>query len=225
MSSPSVGPPPTSPASRSPTAQQHCTAHYTPTLSELQSLSFTDFIRQKVFPGPTSPGGLAKITFPQGWSTLAGIGFDPSGRGPQWQPGTKLGNLPIPNPIMQCSSGVGGIYEFTMVVQKPTNVHSFRTFADEYKAKQLEQAVKRGLDVESEVTEEVADEMARVFWRNIGPTMQVRSTASGVPQVEQEAKRREKSTHPPIQKRSAEFASLMPPPSHRVRCAASHLRR
>lgn len=110
--------------------------------------------------------GIAKITPPVGWWDKAGIGKDITGRGDPWQKGTKLGDLMIPNPIKQCVSGIGGIYDFTMMELPTISVAGFREKADQYRKSQL------GNEVDTDESDDHMDELARKFWKRLGPTMQ-----------------------------------------------------
>jgi jumonji domain-containing protein 2 len=71
----------------------------------------------------------------------------------------------ITTPIKQSLSGIGGIYEFTMFELKPLTVAEFRMRADQYRCRQLG-------SVEDEFSEEFVEELARQFWRRLGPTME-----------------------------------------------------
>lgn len=110
--------------------------------------------------------GIAKITPPVGWWDKAGIGKDTTGRGDPWQKGTQLGDLMIPNPIKQCVSGIGGIYDFTMMELPTISVAGFREKADQYRKSQL------GKEVDMDESDDHMDELARKFWKRLGPTMQ-----------------------------------------------------
>ena len=135
--------------------------------------------------------GVAKITPPKGWWDMKGIGSDPTGRGPNWARGTKNGDLLIPQPIKQCCAGMSGAYECSMVTLKHTTVAEYREKADEYKKIQLGNMRfnRRGgndditrdnnqrdgnIDDRSNIilSDEKADELARQFWRRLGPTME-----------------------------------------------------
>jgi len=161
-------------------------ATYTPTIEELQSVSFTDYVRRTLLGVTTKPmecnqvtlekiigsidarkynDGIAKVTLPLGWWDEEGIGKDRTARGPEWNSESKLGQMVITTPIKQCLSGIGGIYEFTMFELKPLTVAEFRSRADQYRCRQLG-------SVENEFSEEVVEELARQFWRRLGPTME-----------------------------------------------------
>jgi len=106
--------------------------------------------------------GIAKVSLPAGF----GAKVDATARGRLWAKGTKLGDTVIPAPIKQCLSGIGGVYQYTLIEQPPTTVAEFRTQADEYRKRQL------GKEVDDEDSEEFFDELARKFWRRLGPTME-----------------------------------------------------
>jgi len=119
-----------------------------PTLEELQSTNFSDFVRNVVLRkaelGYDDRGeendhknlakkapihylhGMAKVTLPKGFCDHVEIAKDETGRGPGWDEGTKLGDMILPSPIKQCVRGIGGIYEFTFLDQKPITLADFR---------------------------------------------------------------------------------------------------
>ncbi len=115
--------------------------------------------------------GIGKITPPVGWWDHGGIGKDLTGRGKAWQPGTKLGDLVIPQPIKQCAYGIGGVYDFTMMELAPITVAEFRKEADEYRKRQIGSEYDDINDVEL-MSDEQMDLLARKFWRRLGPTME-----------------------------------------------------
>ena len=84
----------------------------------------------------------------------------------QWEKGSKLGDTIIPSPIKQAISGLGGCYEYTLIEQPPLTVSQFRTQADEYRKRQL------GKEFDEDQTDEFCDDLARKFWRRLGPTME-----------------------------------------------------
>ncbi len=84
----------------------------------------------------------------------------------QWAKGSKLGDMIIPSPIKQAISGIGGVYEYTLLEQPSITVAQFRTAADEYRKRQL------GSEYDVHQSDEVCDELARKFWRRLGPTME-----------------------------------------------------
>mmetsp|Transcript_21363 Transcript_21363/g.43964 ORF Transcript_21363/g.43964 Transcript_21363/m.43964 type:complete len:863 (+) Transcript_21363:212-2800(+) len=106
--------------------------------------------------------GIAKVSLPQGfWAKL-----DTTARGRHWAKGSKLGDTVIPSPIKQCISGIGGVYEYTLIEQPPVTVSELRTQADEYRQRQL------GQEFDTDQSDAVLDELARKFWRRLGPTME-----------------------------------------------------
>jgi len=109
--------------------------------------------------------GMAKITPPEGWWDKSGIGKDTTGRGTSWQKGSKVGDTIIPGPIKQCVSGIGGVYDFTMMELPACSVSEFRDKADAYRTKQV------GCHLEEDESGEQMDQLARQFWRRLGPTM------------------------------------------------------
>ena len=72
----------------------------------------------------------------------------------------------IPSPIKQAISGIGGVYEYTLLEQPSITVAQFRTAADEYRKRQI------GSEYDVDQSDEVCDELARKFWRRLGPTME-----------------------------------------------------
>jgi len=156
--------------------------HHLPTLEELQSTNFSDFVRNVVLRkaelGYDDRGeendhknlakktpihylhGMAKVTLPKGFCDHVEIAKDETGRGPGWDEGTKLGDMILPSPIKQCVRGIGGIYEFTFLDQKPITLADFRKKADEY--------LKSQLGNETELSIELLE---RKFWKRLGPTM------------------------------------------------------
>eukprot|EP00551_Chaetoceros_affinis_P005460 CAMPEP_0203668398 /NCGR_PEP_ID=MMETSP0090-20130426/5032_1 /ASSEMBLY_ACC=CAM_ASM_001088 /TAXON_ID=426623 /ORGANISM="Chaetoceros affinis, Strain CCMP159" /LENGTH=1263 /DNA_ID=CAMNT_0050532819 /DNA_START=148 /DNA_END=3939 /DNA_ORIENTATION=+ len=115
--------------------------------------------------------GIGKITPPVGWWDYTGIGKDLSGRGKPWQPGTKLGDMVIPQPIKQCAYGIGGVYDFTMMELPSITVAEFRKEADGYRKRQLGSEYDDINDVEA-MGDEKMDMLARKFWKRLGPTME-----------------------------------------------------
>jgi len=106
--------------------------------------------------------GMAKVSLPVGfWAKI-----DSSARGRHWAKGSKLGDMIIPDPIKQMISGIGGVYEYTLVEQPPISVSDFRTRADEYRKRQL------GKGFDADESDEACDEYARKYWRRMGPTME-----------------------------------------------------
>lgn len=110
--------------------------------------------------------GIAKITPPVGWWDKAGIGKDTTARGAPWLKGTPLGDMQIPGPIKQCIAGIGGIYDFTMMELPPITVAEFRERADKYRKMQMKK------EVDEDDSDDHMDDLARKFWKRLGPTMQ-----------------------------------------------------
>lgn len=184
-------------------------AHHKPTLAELQSTTFSDYIRAVVLrraepkyedevasskvtisDGASSPlfptsssklpvhdrpppaqdvihrppipyiHGMAKVSLPKGFIESGGV--DPSGRGPDWESGTILGDIQLPSPIKQVLRGIGGIYEYTFLDLPPMSVAEYRQMADDYIKSQVG-------DKANEIS---IDMLQRKFWKRLGPTMQ-----------------------------------------------------
>lgn len=195
-------------------AQQYCkrksqcpkSCHvHKPTLEEIKSMSFIDYVRKVVLPisqGQTPSlqehayddkehetcnqqhqrhtnnykqekliafnEGMAKIIIPDGLLNEVGIAYDRSGRGKNWEKGTKLGDLIIKNPIKQCLRGIGGIYEYTFVDNKEISVSDFRSEADKYCQSQTQQSTRGGATENNTFDAEV---IQRKFWKRLTPTM------------------------------------------------------
>lgn len=138
-------------------------------VSELKSLRAR---RRKRCPPPMHPcryklsDGLAKVTLPDGWWDQAGIARDTTARGRRWQKGSSLGDREVLSPIKQCASGIGGVYEFTMVDQPSMTVAEFRDKADAYRKRQI------GSELDDDMSDSFMDDLARKFWRRLGPTME-----------------------------------------------------
>lgn len=138
---------------------RQCHVH-TPTLEELESTSFIDYVRDVVLQASSVyeeeaeadadevviaadkpmewTEGMAKVALPLGFCTQEGIAGDPTGRGPAWQAGQPLGDLRIEAPIQQNVQGLAGVYEYTFVDQDPMTMAEFRAKADAYRRQQLE---------------------------------------------------------------------------------------
>lgn len=142
---------------------QHCIIH-TPTLEELRSTSFSNFVRHTVLPaasvyevhrcdGPQHHDyyymsaamelreGMAKVRLPTGFFPSAPYQDDTTGRGPAWQAGTKLGDWPFTSPIQQNIRGMAGIYEYTHTELPATTLAAFRVRADKYRRDQMGSAL------------------------------------------------------------------------------------
>jgi jumonji domain-containing protein 2 len=162
---------------------------YTPALDELSNTTFSDFVRKVVLRGaeryeadasfesddrppparqltqrPPIPygHGMSKVSLPKGFCDQP---IDPTGRGPEWQAGTTLGDMMLPSPMNQCVRGIGGIYEYTFLDLPPISASDFRTKADDYFNSQLGNKTATATDVSIELLE-------RKFWKRLGPTMQ-----------------------------------------------------
>lgn len=106
--------------------------------------------------------GLAKVTLPTGfWAKM-----DATARGRHWAKGSKLGDTVIPAPIKQALSGIGGVYEYTLLEQPPVTVAQFRTQADDYRKRHIGEAF------DEDHSDDFCDDLARKFWRRLGPTME-----------------------------------------------------
>jgi len=110
--------------------------------------------------------GMAKVTLPEGWWNKAGIGNDMTARGPDWQRGTRLGDLIVEGPIKQCISGIGGVYEFSLMNSQSINLCDFRDKADAYRKRQV------GKEVDDDFSDENMSKLERRFWKRLGPTME-----------------------------------------------------
>ena len=110
--------------------------------------------------------GIAKITPPDGWWDKVGIGKDTTGRGKPWRKGQKLGDMIIPSPIKQHATGMGGVYDFTMMELPATTVAEWRKRADDYRFRQL----RRSTDPDT--SDDHMDALANKFWKRLGPTME-----------------------------------------------------
>uniref|UniRef100_A0A7S2VBK3 JmjC domain-containing protein n=1 Tax=Entomoneis paludosa TaxID=265537 RepID=A0A7S2VBK3_9STRA len=167
-----------------------CMAH-TPTLEELQSYTFSDYIRDEVMASAlpkfedsddesvfmeddwcktTMPliEGIAKVTLPDGFWKEEGIGSDRTGRGPAWQEGQPLGDLVLQSPIAQHILGMAGVYEYTFTDNPATTMAEFRKRADEYREGQI--GVARD-EADEEATDDRMIQLDRLFWKRLGPTM------------------------------------------------------
>ena len=200
---------------------QPCKVH-SPSLEELQGLSFSDFVRTVVLkkaqqdadssdeededhgdaessqkqqrhntrskkpvadlPIKASNGrpipfshGMAKVSLPKGFWDEHGICEDSTGRGENWESGTKLGDMTIPSPIKQCIRGIGGIYEYTFLDQPPISVAEFRQKADEYFFSQVGKRIPASstneADGDRKNQEDDVEFLERKFWKRLGPTM------------------------------------------------------
>lgn len=109
--------------------------------------------------------GMAKVTMPEGWYSEDGIAQDRTARGPGWQVGTSLGDMSISDPIQQIISGIGGIYEYTLLDRPALTLTEFRDLADAYRKAQV------GNVVSDENDDDAVELLARKFWKRVGPTM------------------------------------------------------
>jgi len=147
-------------------------------------------------PKNTYDYGLAKITLPEGYSSLEGIAGDQTGRGREWQPGTPLGDMVLPSPMTQIVHGIGGVYEFTFLDNDPMTVSEYREKADQYMesqvgavgAKASAAAVAVAVAAAGKTTDHQhqhqhqhnhnhnnqysIETLERKFWKRLGPTMQ-----------------------------------------------------
>ena len=72
----------------------------------------------------------------------------------------------IPSPIKQVIAGIGGVYEYSLLEQPPMDVANFRSLADEYRKRHI------GKEFDEDQSDEFCDDLARKFWRRLGPTME-----------------------------------------------------
>lgn len=141
---------------------------HTPTLEEIKNTSFQEYVRDILF-GESSctKQGMAKVTLPPGFSTSSQE-LDTTARGSTWQKGTDLGDFMIQGPIKQCLSGIGGVYEYTLLDEKALPLYEFRDKADAYQKRQLGSVV-----TEKETMDDAyCDALAHKFWKRLGPTME-----------------------------------------------------
>lgn len=163
---------------------KHCITH-TPTLEELKSRSFSDFVRQVVLPEAHPydlskdeeqidfsleimelTEGIAKVSLPDGFWREETFQGDRTGRGPAWRKGTRLGDFEISSPIKQNINGLAGVYEYTFTVEKPLSVAEFREKADAYRERQV------GKGIVETYTETDLLQLEAKFWKRLGPTME-----------------------------------------------------
>jgi len=139
---------------------------HAPTLQEIQNIPFQEYVRSVLFGSPeATKQGMAKVTLPQGFSSLA---LDTTARGPDWQKDTELGDFMVEGPIKQCLSGIGGVYEYTLLDQKSLPLHEFREKADAYQQRQLGSVVND----KDTMDDDYCDALAAKFWKRLGPTME-----------------------------------------------------
>lgn len=74
--------------------------------------------------------------------------------------------MQITGSIKQCPSGLGGVYEFTLIELPPITISNFREKADRYRKQQI------GKEYDEDMSDEFIDDLARKFWRRLGPTME-----------------------------------------------------
>jgi len=74
----------------------------------------------------------------------------------------------VNGPIKQHVSGIGGIYEYALLDSPAMTIAEFREKADKYRKSQLS---RRGTsDTEDDLDDEACDDLARRFWKRLGPT-------------------------------------------------------
>lgn len=162
---------------------RHCITHV-PSLEELRSMSFSDYVRKVVLPaahpyeyedGETPDfeqecieltEGIAKISLPAGFWKETSIKNDRTGRGPAFRKGTRVGDLPIHSPIQQNLQGLAGIYEYTFTEEKTITLSDFRDKADKYRERQVGEAVL------TDFSQEALEKLEAKFWKRLGPTME-----------------------------------------------------
>ncbi|GAX29130.1 jumonji domain-containing protein 2 [Fistulifera solaris] len=159
-----------------PKRSTHCTIHR-PSLDDLKSLTFSDFVRKVVLPEASVMEeigcdicmelreGIAKVVLPEGFQ-LAPLVTDRTARGDEWQQGTKLGDLEISSPITQNIRGIAGVYEYTFLEQKACSLWEFRDRADSYRKTQV-----GSVDEPDGYTSERLEALERLFWKRLSPTM------------------------------------------------------
>ena len=171
-----------------------CLSH-APTLNELQSRTFSDYIRdvvlRKALPKFEGTGddendfeedewtiapmplteGIGKVVLPDGFWKEEGIGKDRTGRGPAWQKGQPLGDLMIEMPISQHVRGMAGVYEYIFTEVPPISIAAFRERGDEYRKGQVGAPYDEDDSGGSEDEENRLIQLDRHFWKRLGPTM------------------------------------------------------
>ena len=159
-----------------PKRSTHCTIHR-PSLDDLKSLTFSDFVRKVVLPEASIMEeidsdiaielreGIAKIVLPRGFQTSPLI-QDVTARGEEWHKGTPLGDLEIASPISQNIRGIAGVYEYTFFEQKACSISEFREKADNYRKTQI-----GCFDEDDGYTPERLEALERLFWKRLSPTM------------------------------------------------------
>jgi jumonji domain-containing protein 2 len=140
---------------------------HSPSLQELKAQSFQTYVQGILFQKnqDEKQQGIAKVTLPQG--ACESLYKDTTARGAEWQAGTKLGDFMVEGPIKQCLSGIGGVYEYTLLDQKALSLDAFRTKADVFQEQQIGQVVN-DKDYHSD---KYCQDLADKFWKRLGPTM------------------------------------------------------
>lgn len=156
-------------------------SEYHPTLEVFSNIPFSDYVREVLMGVPVrntnystifdpsylhSKDGIAKIKPPNGWWDKSSIDKDSTGREASCWNNGKIGNMIIPIPIKQFVTGIGGIYEFSMVELPPITVSQFRKNADDYRKRHL------GKVLDEDMSDDYLDDLARKFWKRLGPTME-----------------------------------------------------
>lgn len=159
-----------------PKLSTHCTTHR-PSLNDLKSLTFSDFVRKVVLPEASVMEeissdfpmelreGIAKVVLPEGFQ-MSPLVKDQTARGDEWQKGTELGDLEISSPITQNIRGIAGVYEYTFFEQKPCSMWEFRDRADSYRKTQV-----GCVEEEDGYSSERLEALERLFWKRLSPTM------------------------------------------------------
>ena len=157
----------------SSTFPKPCIEHK-PTLEELQSYSFSDYIRDVVLTSAMPKfedtdendiddedwsskvmpltEGIGKVSLPDGFWDEAGIAKDRTARGPAWQKGQPLGDYMLESPIAQHVRGMAGVYEYTFTDNPAMSIADFREKADQYREHQV------GTPFDEDEVENVVDE-------------------------------------------------------------------
>lgn len=141
---------------------------HSPSLTELKAVSFQSYVQSILFNSQDDEKpqeGIAKITLPQGGPK--GIYEDTTARGQEWQQGTTLGDMMVEGPIKQCVSGIGGVYEYTLLDEKALPLWEFREKADRYREKQIGASIPN----DNSYTDDCCHDLANRFWKRLGPTM------------------------------------------------------
>jgi jumonji domain-containing protein 2 len=77
----------------------------------------------------------------------------------------------VKGPIKQQIAGIGGVYEYALFDSPAMTLSEYRIKADEYRKGQLGHRASKDQDDKKEyLDDEACDDLARQFWRRLGPT-------------------------------------------------------